>query len=94
MNDSLNHERISVVPRVRSRAVAGDGVLVNLDSGRVIVVNEVGLHIVQLLDIPMTRQELSASVVNEFDVSTGQAETDIDSFIAELDKEQLLQRHV
>ncbi len=78
---------------VRYRAVGEDGVLVPLVNGRVIVVNEVGLRIVQLLDKPITRKDLAACVAAEFDVAAGQAEADFDLFLGELDKEQVLERH-
>ena len=88
----LNAEIISLASRVRHRAVGEDGVLVHLDNGRVIVVNEVGRHIVQLLDKPMSRKALVASLVAEFDVTAEQAETDLDSYLAELAQEQVLAR--
>ncbi len=94
MNNSSNHEQISVVPRVRFRAVAGEGVLVHLDSGRVIVVNDVGLHILKMLETPITRQNLATSIMSEFDVSCDQANTDLDLYLDELNKEEVLQGYV
>jgi hypothetical protein len=80
-----------LIPRVRHRAVGDDGVMVHLDSGRVIVVNEIGHYIVQLLDQPMSRKALVASLVAEFDVSAEQAEVDLDLFLGELGNEQLVE---
>jgi hypothetical protein len=88
----LNAETISLIPRVRHRAVGEDGVLVHLDSGRVIVVNEVGHYIVQQLEQPMSREALVEAVVAEFDVSAEQAEKDIDLFLDELGSEQLVEK--
>jgi hypothetical protein len=76
---------------VRHRVVGEDGVLVHLDSSRVIVVNEVGRYIVQLLDQPTSRKALIASLVAEFDVSAEQAEADLDLFLGELANEQLVE---
>jgi hypothetical protein len=76
---------------VRHRAVGEDGVMVHLDSGRVIVVNEVGNYIVQMLDQPMSRKALAASLVAEFDVSAEQADVDLDLFLGELGNEQLVE---
>ena len=87
----LNTETISLISRVRHRAVGEDGVLVHLDSGRVIVVNEVGHYIVQMLEHPMSRKALVASLIAEFDVSAQQAEMDIDLFLVELGNEQLVE---
>ena len=57
-----------------------------------IVVNEVGLHIVQQLATPKTRQQLIESITSTFDVNKEQAETDLAVYIAELDKEQVFER--
>jgi DNA phosphorothioation-dependent restriction protein DptG len=92
MHETANNETISLTEQVRFRAVGEDGVLVHLESGRVIVVNEVGLHIVQQLNESRTRAELTSSIVSEFEVSAAQAESDLDAFLAELDQEQILVR--
>ncbi len=90
MHETASIETISLTDQVRFRAVGEDGVLVHLESGRVIVVNEVGLHIVQQLNESRTRAELTSSIVSEFEVSIEQAETDLDAFLAELDQEKIL----
>jgi len=64
---------------------------VHLDSGRVIVVNEVGHYIVQKLEQPMSRKALVAALVEEFEVSAEQAEADIDTFLNELGNEKLVE---
>jgi len=88
----LTTETISLIPRVRHRAVGEDGVLVHLDSGRVIVVNEVGHFIVQMLEQPMSRKALVAALVEEFEVTAEQADADIKSFLDELGTEQLVEQ--
>ena len=93
MQKNHNDTRIQLTSRIRHRAVEDEGVLVHLDNGRVIVVNEVGLYIVQQLDKPMTHEELSAAVVAEFDISTDQAAKDIDVFLSELDAEQVIEQN-
>ncbi len=92
MHETAGNETISLTDQVRFRAVGEDGVLVHLESGRVIVVNEIGLHIVQQLNESKTRVDLTSSIVSEFEVSIEQAETDLDAFLAELDQEQILVR--
>ena len=92
MHETASNETISLTDQVRFRAVGEDGVLVHLESGRVIVVNEVGLHIVQQLNESRARADLASSIVSEFEVSAEQAETDLDAFLAELDQEQILVR--
>ncbi len=92
MHETAGNETISLTDQVRFRAVGEDGVLVHLENGRVIVVNEIGLHIVQQLNESKTRVDLTSSIVSEFEVSIEQAETDLDAFLAELDQEQILVR--
>jgi len=92
MHETTSNESISLTDQVRFRAVGEDGVLVHLESGRVIVVNEVGLHIVQQLNESKTRSKLISSIVSEFEVSNEQAETDLNAFLAELDQEKILVR--
>ena len=94
MNQPPILEQLSLSPSVRHRAVGDEGVLIQLESGRAIVVNEVGLHIVQQLASPKTREALTDSITRHFDISIDQAAEDLERYIAELDKEQLLERHV
>lgn len=92
MHETASNETVSLTDQVRFRAVGEDGVLVHLESGRVMIVNEVGLHIVQQLNESRTRADLASSIVSEFDISIEQAETDLDAFLAELDQEKILVR--
>ena len=87
----MSKPRLKLSNTIRHRAVGDEGVLVHLDQGRVIVVNEVGLHIVEALAEPRTREELVRSVTNAFDVTPGQAADDIDHYLAELEQEQVLE---
>lgn len=94
MADAPAEERIGLVSRVRYRAVGEEGVLVHLASGRVVVVNEVGLYIVRLLsDAPRTKAGLAAEIAREFEVSAERAAADLEQYLAELDAEQVLERH-
>ena len=87
----LPAEQISLTSQIRYRAVGDDGVLVHLENGRVVVVNEVGLFIVQQLDSPKTHQELAAAISQEFEVTEKQAAVDLEVYLAELDNEQVLE---
>ena len=77
--------------RVRFRAVGDEGVLVHLESGRVIVVSEVGFRIVQSLDSPKTRTDLADILVEEYDVNHSAALADVESYLNEMDRENLLE---
>ena len=83
-------EALRLNPRVRFRAVGKEGVMVHMDSGRVIVVSEVGLFLLPLLKESVHREELTAALVKEFDVAQGQATADLDAFIDQLDQEKIL----
>lgn len=77
--------------RVRYRAVGEDGVLVHLNTGRVVVVNQVGLHIVTALANKVLASDLLHSLVASFDVTEAQALNDLKLFMAELGAEQMLE---
>lgn len=95
MSTTSDTERVVLSSRLRYRAVGDEGVLVQLDNGRVIVVNEVGLHIVKQLDTPKTKKALTESITAAFDVDEAQAEHDLERFLTELDKDQALEhQHV
>jgi hypothetical protein len=83
--------RLRLSSQIRHRAIGDEGVLVHLANGRVLVVNAVGLHIVEQLRTPRTRQELAASIAAAFEVSPDQAEADLETYLAELDAEQVLE---
>ena len=92
MHEAIDNESISLSAQVRYRSVGDEGVLVHLENGRVVVVNQVGLHIVDCLKEPVTHGDLVESIAAEFDVSSEQAAADLDVFLAELDQDQLLDR--
>lgn len=89
---NTKEKAICLSPRVRFRAVGDEGVLVQIESGRVLVVNAVGLYLLPLLKTPVPRKTLVSALVEEFEVSPGQAAMDLDAFIDQLDQEQVLLR--
>ncbi|MFT5137257.1 MAG: hypothetical protein ACI9XU_000562 [Arenicella sp.] len=84
-------DKLCLSAQVRHRAVGADGVLVHLQNGRVVVVNEVGLYIVQLLQKPITKGALCESISSEFDATPQQAESDLTKFLSELDRESIVE---
>lgn len=91
MDDSGSDGLVSLSPRVRFRAVGCEGVLVHVESGRVVVLNETGLHVVQQLERgARSATELVDSLVETFAVETADATADVSAFLAELDAEQIL----
>ena len=90
MTEAQNIESFNLNPRVRYRAVGEEGVIVHLDSARVIVVSEVGLRVLKALTVPSTRETLAAMIADEFVVTEHQAREDVDVFLAQLGKEQIV----
>ena len=87
----MTDDTLSISSRVRFRAVGEEGVLVHLDSGRVVVVNGVGLFLVQQLQQPRTRAELSRAITDTFAVESTEAETDLSAYLDDLAAEEMLQ---
>jgi hypothetical protein len=85
MTETMDVETIRLSGRVRHRAVDDEGVLVHLESGRVLVVNEVGLFIVQALSRQaMTVGDIADAVSGEFEVDAIQARADVAAFLDQL----------
>ncbi len=93
MSDANPQEQLFLTPRIRYRVVDEEGVLVHLESDRVIVVNKVGLFIVEQLATPKSRLSLANSIASHFEIDVEQAKKDLDLYIAELDRERVLERH-
>ncbi len=92
MPESSQENKIRLSGRVRFRDVAGQGVLVHLEEGRVLVVNDVGLFIVQALGRQaMTESELAAAVAQAFEVDAARAQSDVAVFLEQLRGEKALQ---
>jgi hypothetical protein len=91
MPESSNVDKVRLSTRLRYRTVGDEGVLVHLENGRVLVVNEVGIHCVEALgQQPMTIAELAESVVQSFEVDTDQARADVEAFLDALRAERAI----
>ena len=71
-------------PQVATRIIDGEAVIVLPKSGQVKVLNEVGSRIWELIDGTRSVGEITEIVVAEYDVTTDQAERDVEEFIQEL----------
>jgi len=92
MPEPTQENKVQLSSRVRFRDVAGQGVLVQLEEGRVLVVNEVGLYIVQALSRQaMTESELAEAVAQAFEVDATRAKSDVALFLEQLRGEKALQ---
>ena len=91
MTEKKDAEKIRLSGRLRFRAVDDEGVLVHLENGRVMVVNEVGLFIVQALGRQaMTVDQLAESVSGAFEVDVESAKADVFAFLDQLRAEQAI----
>lgn len=91
MPETINAEKLHLSNRVRFRAVGDEGVLVHLENGRVLVVNEVGLYVVETLGRQaMTMEELADAVAGAFEVEAKQALADVGEFLDQLRGEQAI----
>lgn len=91
MSEPMQDTLLRISSRIRYRNVGGEGVVVHLDSGRVIVVNDLGLFVLQQLATPVSRQALVDAIVRDFDVSNEEAEADLSHYLQELGEENLLE---
>ena len=92
MPEIKNNEKIHLSGRLRFRAIGDEGVLVHLENGRAMVVNEVGIFIVETLGRQdMTVAEIAAAVADEFEVDANQARDDVLTFLDQLRGEQAIE---
>ncbi len=87
----FSNKMIHLSSQVRHRSVGEEGVLVHLENGRVIVVNAVGLFIIQQLTTPMAYRTLAEKIAGEFAVSVSQAGHDLEQYLASLHEEQIIE---
>ena len=77
---------------VRYRQIDNQGVLVQLGTGRVIVVNQLGLEIVKGLASGITKENLIETVLQEYEIEHAEAASDIDRYLEMLDQEDVLEK--
>ena len=82
---------LSLVPSVRFRRVGEEGVLLHLESGRVLVVNSVAFGVLELIkSSPISRTEIINEIIDKYEVERTTAELDIDVFLGGLNLENIL----
>jgi hypothetical protein len=69
---------------VRFRVVAEEGVVIRQRAAEVLVVNEVGARILQLLDGQRSLRQVIESLVEEFAADRADLERDLDAYTAAL----------
>ena len=77
---------------VRFRVIDGEGVVVKQQSAELLVLNEVGARILELLDGERTTAEVLETLGEEFDAEAAELEGDLESFLRELSEAGVLER--
>lgn len=85
-------ENVRLSSRIRHRAIAGEGVVVHQGRGQVLVVNEVGLHVVNALAKgPTTVNELAETVAATWGIDVERARQDVVAFLDQLLAEEAIE---
>lgn len=77
-------------PQVAGRMIGNEAVLVLADTGQVMVLNEVGGRIWELVDGSRTVADIARILVDEYEVSEEQALQDVTEFVQQLMEKRVL----
>jgi hypothetical protein len=83
-------DRVTVHPSVISRELAGETVLLNLESGVYYGLDSVGTRVWQLLQQDKTLADVCLVMVDEYDAPADVLQDDIATLVHELCEKQLL----
>ena len=72
------------------RIVDDEAIIVHIDSNEVLVLNEVGARVVEIMENPTSVVDLLAQLIEEFDVEMERLEADIFKHLEELLTENVL----
>ena len=82
-------ELIALHPDLRFRAVPPEGVLINQGNAEALVVNGLGLTVVELVQSKGSRGAVLAALIEEYDAPPQVIEAEMDAFL-----DDLLRRHL
>ena len=88
---SFANDRLVVSDRVVARAVSGATVLLNLDTGRSFMLDDVGARAWSVLMSSASIQDAYESLLTEYEVEPDQLRTDLIALIADLEAQGLLE---
>lgn len=83
-------KKIRIRPDIRYRSIADEGIVLRQDAGEVLVVNGVGIRIVELIAAGSTETEIVAVLEREFDVPADQLRADVRAYLDELSRAGVL----
>ncbi len=87
----MGTDRLRLSPQVRFRAVDKEGVIIHTQRGVVIVVNSLGLRIMELIREHGCRQGVLDRLIDEYDAPESILSTDLDDFLARLREQALVE---
>lgn len=73
------------------RTIAGEGVILDLDSKMLRGLNPVGARIWELVDGERSVEEIGEQIAKEFDVDPSRAQADVEAFVNDLLARQLVE---
>ena len=73
-----------------STTIAGEAIILHLDSGTYFGTDGVGARIWELVESEPTVAEIEAAILAEFDVGRERVERDVRAFVAELESAKLV----
>jgi len=88
---SFSHDRLVISDRVVARAVSGATVLLNLDTGRSFMLDDVGARAWSVLMSSASIQNAYESLLTEYQVEPDQLRADLIALIADLEAQGLLE---
>ncbi len=83
-------EKIKRNPDVAWRTFEDQGVILDLDSGKVLGLNGVAARIWELLEQPTTADEIAKEISSEYSITLGEAGRDAGEFLDSLREKGLL----
>ncbi|MBI2218842.1 MAG: PqqD family protein [Candidatus Rokubacteria bacterium] len=78
-------------PRVAWRTIAGEGVVLSLDTRMLRGLNPVGTRVWELIDGHRAVDDIATEIAREFGVEAERARADVDAFVAELADKHLVE---
>ena len=76
---------------IRFRSIADEGIVLRQDEGEVLVVNGVGVRVVELISEGTTLEQILTTLEGEYDVEPEQLRTDVMTYLAELEEAGVLE---
>ena len=80
----MNAKYPTLHPQVAMQIVDGSAVIVLADSGEVLVFNEIGTRILEMIDGQRSVTDVASAIESEYDVSAQEAREDLEAFLQTL----------